>query len=467
MSEQEKINRELKKFPWTHKSFFQRPHWTRRNFFEILGAGVTGAFLAERYAKAASVTTSGAATKNTAQNVIFILLAGAPSHTDTFDLKMVPNITPATFAPQTVNGVLWPTGLLPKLGNLLPDIAIVRSMRAHALVHSLAQTWTQIGRNPAAALGNIAPNIGSVVSIEKDKTRLPGQVFPTFLALNSGGGVGAGYLPAVYAPFRVTPSSNGIANTTNPDGQTRFTGRWNLMHSLDDTLRLSAPYGKSMSDYNDFYTAAQGLMYNPVVDQGFRFTTADSQRYGVNNAATSLGNACLLASQVLKANQGTRFIQITSNDGWDMHQNIYAANQLPAKGAILDSAVSALLSDLKANGLLDSTMVVMVGEFGRTVGPLSGAGGRDHWLQQFAMFAGGGVKGGNIIGATNATGSDTADFGWGLNRYVYAEDIEATIYSALGIDWTTVRHDDPLGRGFEYVPTTGPFQFAPVNELFG
>jgi len=462
MSQQEKINRELKKHPWSNPTFFNRPHWTRRRFFEVMGAGVSGAFLAQRYAKAADVTTTGVTTKNTAQNVIFILLAGAPSHTDTFDLKMVNGVTPKTFAPDTINGVLWPTGLLPNLGNQLSDFAIVRSMQAHALVHSLAQTWTQIGRNPAAALGNIAPNIGSVVAIEKDTFRRPGQVFPTFLALNSGGGVGAGYFPAIYAPFKVLPSAGGIPDTTNPDGQARFGNRWNLMHSLDDSLRVNSPNGKPMEDYNDFYAAAQQLMYNPVVNQAFAFTAADSARYGTS----TLGNACLVATQVLKAQQGTRFIQITSNDGWDMHQNIYAANQLPAKGKILDNAVSALLSDLKANGLLAQTMVVMVGEFGRTVGPLSAAQGRDHYPQQFAMFAGGGVAGGRVIGATNASGSDVSDFGWSAGRYIYPEDIEATIYSAVGIDWTTVRHDDPLGRGFEYVPTTGSFPFLPVNELF-
>ena len=98
---------------------------------------------------------------------------------------------------------------MPKLAARLPDIAIVRSMRAWALVHSLAQTWTQIGRNPAAALGNIAPNIGSIVAIEKDQERLPSQIFPTFLALNSGGAAGPGYLSAQYAPFKVTPAAGG------------------------------------------------------------------------------------------------------------------------------------------------------------------------------------------------------------------------------------------------------------------
>ncbi len=461
--EQEKINRWMQKHPWTTPSFFNRPHWTRRRFFELVGTGVSGAFLAERYARAADTTSSGATPQNTARNVIFILLAGAPSHVDTFDLKELSGVTPASFNPTTVNGLRWPMGLLPNLGAMLGDFAIVRSMRAHAVVHSLSQIWIQIGRNPAAALGNIAPNIGSIVAIEKEKERTPSQVFPTFLALNSAGGVGPGYLPASYGPFKVAPATAGIANTTSPVGETRFDKRVQLMHSLDDSLRVNGPNGQTMSDYDSFYGSAKELMYNPVVNQAFGFTASESQRYG----SSGLGNAMLVAAQVLKADQGTRFIQITSNDGWDMHQNIYAANNLPAKGKILDDALSTLLNDLKGSGLLDSTLVVMAGEFGRTVGPLTAAAGRDHWPQQFVFFAGGGVKGGTVIGQTDAKGSDVVDYGWSQSRYVYAEDVEATIYSAVGIDWTTVRHDDPFGRGFEYVPKTGPFPFAPVNELWG
>src|SRR6185369_6770831 len=111
-----------------------------------------------------------------------------------------------------------------------------------------------------------------------------------------------------------------------------------------------------------------------------------------------LGNACLVAGKVLKADQGTRFIQITSNDGWDMHTGIYGATALPARARILDSAVAALLSDLKANDLLSRTLVVMSGEFGRTVGPLTSIAGRDHFAQHFTVVAGGGVRGGRTIG---------------------------------------------------------------------
>jgi hypothetical protein len=456
-----KFDRIDKDFTPARPAFFNRPHWTRRQFFQLGGSGVTGAYLAERYARAAEVNAASVTTINQARNVIFVLLAGAPSHTDTFDLKVLNGTTPNSFAPETINGILFPTGLMPKIAQQLPNIAIVRSMRSHALVHSLAQTWSQIGRNPAAALGSIAPNIGSVIAIEKEGERRPGQVLPTFLALNSPGAAGAGYLSAQYAPFKVTPGTAGLTNTTNSAGQRTFETRWSLLHQLDDSMRVNSPHGKAMEDYNNFYSSAKDLMYNPVVTKAFQLTAAERARYGT----TAFGDACLAAKQVLEANEGTRFIQITQG-GWDMHQNIYAANQLPNMTKLLDSGVGTLIGDLNANGLLKETLIVMVGEFGRTVGPLTAAQGRDHYAQQFAVFAGAGVKGGRAIGATNREGSDTAEYGWSRQRYVYAEDIEATIYSAVGINWTTVRSDDPFRRGFAYVPDTDPVQYAPIAELW-
>ena len=98
---------------------------------------------------------------------------------------------------------------------------------------------------------------------------------------------------------------------------------------------------------------------------------------------------------------------------------------------------------------------------------MSAAGGRDHWAQQSAVFAGGGVEGGRVIGSTTADGSATADFGWSRGWSVNSEDIEATIYSAMGIDWTDVRPDDPLHRGFEYVPVSAQDVYGPLHELWG
>src|SRR5689334_11551794 len=130
-----KFDRMDKDFTPSRKAFFNRPHWTRRQFFQIAGTGLTGSYLAQRYARAAEVMPSGATTRNTASNVIFILLAGAPSHVDTFDLKVINNVTPSGFTPDTINGIAFPSGLLPGLAQHLQNknFSIVRSMRSHAL----------------------------------------------------------------------------------------------------------------------------------------------------------------------------------------------------------------------------------------------------------------------------------------------------------------------------------------------
>jgi Protein of unknown function (DUF1501) len=465
------------KYPHHHESFFRRPDFSRRRFFEMAGAGVLGSFLAGR-GEAADSSTAGVATKGTAKNVIFILLQGAISGVDTFDFKNFNGVTPANFQASKINGIDWPAGLLPKLGGALGDIALVRSMSAWALVHSLAQTWQQIGRNPAAALGNIAPNIGSVVAIEKDKERTPSQVFPTFVALNTPTGPGPGYFPATYAPFRVgegrNATSKGINNTTNSANQTNFNTMFSRLHQIDDSLRKNSPYGSPLQDYDAFYSAANGLMYNPTVQSAFGFTADDSARYG----SSAFGNSCLVAKQILAANQGTRYIEIQIG-GWDMHTDIYgqtnpAGSNLFTLAPQLDAGVAALLADLKASGALSETLVVMGGEFGRTAG-ISAAGGRDHYLNQTVVFAGAGVKGGKVIGATSADPTKntitTTDYGWNGSgntgpRFVRPEDVEATIYSAMGIDWTTVRMDDPFHRGFEYVPFASSGTYGPINELW-
>jgi len=222
MNEQEKFDKLFCKYPHPVKSFYARPHVSRRQFFNIAGTGVTASWLASKLPATTVIHTTPVPMLNKAKKVIFILLAGAPSHTDTFDLKFLDGTTPTTFTPDTLNGVRFPTGLMPKLAASIGDFTIVRSLRAWALVHSLAQTWTQIGRNPAGVLGNVSPNIGSVVAIEKQAERTPSQVFPTFLALNSSGAAGPGYFPAEYAPFKVTPSTAGLRNTTNADGEARF-----------------------------------------------------------------------------------------------------------------------------------------------------------------------------------------------------------------------------------------------------
>jgi hypothetical protein len=454
------FDRFIQKRPHPHQPFWERPTLSRRQFFRVLGTAVSGYALFQASRPLRLLGALPVVPANTAKHCIYILLAGAPSHTDTFDLKEGP-WTPAAFNPTSYGEIRFPQGLLPGVADHLSDVVIVRSARAWALVHSLAQTWSQIGRNPASALGSVSPNIGSVVALEKYAERSPQDILPGFISFNAGGSqVGAGYFPTTYAPFLVRPQPTGLANTLHPDGKERWNSRMQFLHQIDDPLRLNSPLGRLAEDLNDFYTSASQLMYNDAVQSAFSFTAEERAAYG----DTAFGDACLLASKVLRANLGTRFIQITLG-GWDHHSNLYTA--LPPLAGTFDRGYGALLDGLRQYGLLDQTLVVVAGEFGRTVGPLNNQQGRDHYLQQSILFAGGGVRGGRVIGSTDATGASTLDPGWSRGRDVRAEDVEASIYSALGINWTTILQDDPLGRGFEYVPYANFDVYGPINELWG
>ncbi len=467
MTGKTRLEKSLRLWPHSHEPFYSRPHMSRRMFFNLAGAGVTASLLTPNLrADGGVIPWAEVETKNTARNVIFILLSGAPSQVDTFDFKHVNGVTPAGFDPTPVNGVTWPVGLMPAMAERLGDIAIVRSMHSWALQHSGMQTWVQIGRSPTSALGAIAPNIGSVVALEKELERNPDHVFPTFLALNSTRTVGPGYLSSSYAPLKVAADPAGLPGTEHPaaGGESRFSRRYDLLESLDGDLRTNSPLGRPVADFEAFYNSAHGLMYEPSVQRAFSFDDADAERYG----ASPFGNACLVAKQVLEANRGTRYIQIVYN-GWDHHQDIYAANlnnRLPAMARNLDTGLAALIGDLKNSGLWNETLIAGMGEFGRTVGGLSPQNGRDHHLQHFAFFGGAGVKGGSVLGATDDTGAYTVESGWHREREIRVEDVEATIYSALGINWTNVRYDDPFGRGFEYVPKSKDDVYGPIHELW-
>ena len=444
----------------------------RRVFFKVAATGVAGYFASPMRMFAQTVTSSSTATiLGTAKYCIYVLLPGAPSQIDTFDLH-VGSWTPQNFTPDTINGIDWPSGLLPNLATQLNQnqFSIIRSCQSTALVHLLLQNWNQIARNPASATGKIAPNIGTVVALEFDPQRQTGQKLPGFLSLNGGGSLaGPGYFSGKFAPFDVAPSANGLSNLSNPDGQALFTARYNMLLAADASLRSgSSPIGTAVDEMSDFYTSARTMMYDPQVNNAFRFSLTDQQKYG----NTGFGNACLTARNILAADLGVRYIQLTLG-GWDNHQNIYAPNAgIYPSARQLDAGLANLIADLAAmpgsNGgtKLDETLIVAKGEFGRTVGNITDRQGRDHYFVHSALLAGGGVQGGRVLGKTTADGLYVEDPGWSGQRPVYAEDVAATIYSALGINYTTVRHDDPLGRGFEYIPTTTGYIGAPIQELF-
>ncbi len=457
--------------PTAGSSPFQGPDLSRRAFVELSMGGLVASWFLRLPVAALAATDAGVTPLNTAKNAIFVFLPGAPSQIDTWDLKEGA-WTPMEFAPTSfAGGIRFPQGLLPGIAANLGDIAIVRSYQSWALVHGLAQTWSQISRNPTGVLGNVAPHIGAVVALEMQARRNPNtDVLPSFVALNTGNIVGSGYFASAYSPFSVQPSTSGLTSLTHPDGSNRFALRWSDLETLDTNLRTGAPLGRDAADVAGFYDQAKVLMDSPDVNALFAYTTDESRRYG----NSSFGNACLIAKKLLAGRRGARFIQVTLG-GWDHHSGIYnkTGPGLFTQGAQLDSGLGNLLQDLKATAgetpgksLLDETLVVVLGEFGRTVGNLNGQAGRDHFLRTSVLFAGGGVKGGQALGSTNATGANLTESGWSEKRDIKPEDVACTIYSALGIDWTTVRHDDPLNRGFEYVPFAKDGSYKPVNELF-
>lgn len=395
-----------------------------------------------------------------AKNCIFILLTGAPSHTDTFDLKEGA-WTPSFFNPTSYGEIRFAQGLMPKLAAQMDSLTFVRSVRAWATAHGLAQTWVQIGRNPVSGLSKIAPHIGSVVSLELGPSS-PDHTLPAFVSLNTGGGPGEGYLAPDNAPFYVSPNGGGLGNTTHSGGVDVFNRRYGIKLDVDAELEGQNTLGVSIDDAFKANLAARKLMYNGAVDSIFNFDQTTRNNYG----NTSFGNACVVARNLLRANMGTRFVQI-SFGSWDHHVNIYAPNNnLQSMTRQFDNGLGQLIADMKQDGTLDQTLIVALGEFGRTVGPLNTTGGRDHHPQQSALFAGAGIRGRRAVGSTDNLGAAIVDPGWSRDREVRPEDIEATIYSALGIDWTTVRRDDPFNRGFEYVPSSDQDLYGPIHELW-
>ena len=188
----------------------------------------------------------------------------------------------------------------------------------------------------------------------------------------------------------------------------------------------------------------------------------------------------MLSRNLLRADAGTRFI-LASHGGWDHHGNIYKENTRnhPVLIRELDVAYTSLIKDLASlpskqspgKTLLEETLVVCMGEFGRTPGaPSETRQGREHYMQVHAgMFAGGGLKKGAVIGKTDEQGGKIVDAGWEAQRPIYMEDITCTIYSALGIDWTKTVENTPSGRSFHYVePASGTkyVGFKPVQEFF-
>jgi hypothetical protein len=413
----------------------------------------------------AQVSSASPSLRRTAKTVIFVNLQGAPSHVDTFDPKDGPWLPSDANLQRNSGGIVLSKTFFPEFSALAGDLCIMRSIQSWELAHDRGQFYLLTAHQSNPAFVAETPNMGSVAAFELGT---PGPL-PAFLSLNGNASQGATFLSGLTEPTNAPANPGGLTtiqhNYFGATSQQRFEQKFAFLTQLDAEAR-QANLDKSLADHASFYDSAKKLMYDPLVSAVFQFSTDDQNRYG----NTSFGNACLVARNAVRAQAGTSFITLNLG-GWDTHQNMfdrkYTGNMYQLCGT-LDRGVGELVQDLKASGHLSSTLIVVMGEFGRTPGPLNVQGGRDHHkLAMSAVMIGGGVKGGRIIGASDSIGYDVIDPGWSAKRPIVMEDVACTIYSALGIDYTKGLTDTPSGRRFEYVNKAGTGLYTSVDEVFG
>jgi hypothetical protein len=285
------------------------------------------------------------------------------------------------------------------------------------------------------------PTYGSVIAKEKgDRNSMPPFVqLGTNVDQRFGGGV-AGFLGDQFNPFVLPGDASRpeftVRDVTLPAGvdKSRFQRRLKVLETVD-TWQAKVESSPTILEATDtFYEKAHSLITAPQAKKAFDIGTEDPRlrdRYGMN----SLGQGCLLARRLIES--GVRFVTV-SDGGWDTHQNNFVSLKtrlLPR----LDSALAGLLQDLSDRGMLDSTLVITMSDFGRTP-KINPSAGRDHWsTASVAMLAGGGIRPGLAVGQTNALGEQPTE-----SPYL-TEDLAATLYDRLGIPLDTTHHT-PDGR---------------------
>lgn len=414
-----------------------------------------------------------------ARNVIFYEFSGALSHVDSFDFKENASTKKEFDIRETPTGIYAPYALFPRMISVLDRIAIVRSFVSHEEVHLRGQYYVQAGRQLNVAFAPEIPSVGSVVASELDSQRRAADVFPTYVSFNLQtnqiGALSTGFLPPQYAVFDLNPEQALSGMSLDQKAKELLEERWRVLQGLREVNEhRPAAYGRHLAAYEDFSETAKRLLTDPRWPAAFAITEADRKRYG----NTSVGLSCALTRNILSQDAGTRYIHICQH-GWDHHKEIWTPEAPTNHYKLIkdvDPALASLIEDLtttpsKTNpgkSLLDETLVVMMGEFGRTPGPLNFMAGRDHHKRCFpAMFAGAGVKGGLVLGASDADGDKCVDTGWHRKQQPRIENVIATIYSALGIDWSKEVHNTPSGRTYVYVDPLGANGFIPTDELSG
>ncbi|MEI6872410.1 MAG: DUF1501 domain-containing protein [Verrucomicrobiota bacterium] len=438
---------------------------SRREFLQRAGCGFGAVALAAltQPASAASVPALNPIAakiprhKARAKNVIFLFMEGGPSHLDTFDYKPLLNQLagqklPASFkAPLTAMGEtnaplleckrewkqrgqsgLWVSDWFENVAEHADDLTVIRSCVSSGINHA----GGVCSMNTGSVFGG-RPSLGAWVSygLGTENENLPGFVVikdSEGTVVNGVRNWGNGFMPAVYQGVEFNAEGVPIKYLDNPKGVSTERQR----DKLDLLAALNRQYGETRADNTDLEARIRGyeLAYRmqseaPQAVDLSRETEATRKLYGMDREETAVfGRNCLLARRLVE--NGVRFVQLYSGAGskWDSHKGIEKEHSKLCRA--VDRPIAGLLSDLKARGMLDDTLVIWGGEFGRT--PMSeGGDGRDHNPTGFSMWmAGAGLQGGRTIGATDELGL------YAVEDRLHVHDLHSTILHLLGLDHT-------------------------------
>jgi len=432
-------------------------HVGRREFLRIGSLSFMGLGLGQ-YLQVSNALAAAAQAK--ARSVILVFQEGGLSQVDSWDPK--PNSSFKSI-PTNVPGVHFGE-LFPKLAQQMNKVAVIRSMHTVHNNHTEATHYAMTGHKINASMK--FPSFGSIVTKE-----LPTQgAIPPHLALSKfsntykdflkGHIIDAKYDP-MYLPQAGQPADAKdpvdeykVPDLSLPDSVTKdqVEDRRTLLNLVDRQYRRNVEIAEFLS-MDDYVEQAWNMILSPDVRDAFDLSQESAKTRDTYGRDIS-GQSMLLARRMIEA--GSRFVTVQSNN-WDTHST--HDKQMKDKLAEpLDRTVSVLLDDLEQRGLLDSTVVIVMGEFGRT--PLINFdAGRDHWPECWSlMLAGGGIRGGTVVGASDKEGGYVAD------RLVTMGDMYATVYKALGINWNkTYMH--PIGRPLKIANSLDDQTGVPIKEL--
>ncbi len=406
--------------------------WTpsRRDLLRLSAAGVGVSLSGWLDVLATRAAAAGTKTRS----CILLWMDGGPSHKDTFDLK--PGTRDAGEfkpIPTSVPGIEI-SEHFPKFAKLMQHAAIVRSMTTAEGAHGRARYFMHTGYKEGSG-GVVHPSLGAIVSAELGKTEF---ALPNFVAVG-GRSYGSGFLGAKHQPLIVTDPTRGVENLKPLADSQHFEGRIGLLEEMEKAFYRDYKAGVGV-DHQTTYQRAVTLMKSQEAKAFDLSLEPEQSKAAYGNS--KFGEGCLLARRLVET--GVPFVEVNLPQ-WDTHQDNFDRVKRLSQQA--DPAMSALISDLKDRGLLDTTLVVWMGEFGRTpkINSRGAKPGRDHYPRAWSLvMAGGGIKGGQVIGKTDKEGASVVE------RPVSALDFLATVCKVLGID-PEKQNQTPIGRPIRIV----------------